>query len=187
MTTPQSKFLIRAAAEAGFTATKIVNGVPEWNAPAPNAGEIDTITFEAQRLEVGANIVADIERMGALLVRKYPSTEQQGWPIKFTEAEAVIAGTLAEVDAFQLGIEASITGETVANLAASTLAAAALTGMIPSISAGLRRRLEAGIAAAQNEVELEALEATSDAARTSIMTAFATGDPAVVQTALAAI
>lgn len=132
-------------------------------------------------------ILAQMEDMGRSLVAKYPMTEQQGWPVKIAEAQGVVDASLAEADAVQLSIEAAITGETVADLAAATIAAAALTAMIPPITAGLRRRLEAAIAAAEAEADLADIRAAAEDLRTTIMAAFATGDVATVEAALAGL
>ena len=56
--------------------------------------------------------------------------------------------------------------------------------MIPAITAGLRRKLEAGIATAKSDAELDALQAGSNQVRSAIMSAFASGDPATIKAAL---
>lgn len=132
-------------------------------------------------------ILAQMEAIGRSLVAKYPLTEQQGWPVKIIEAQGVVDATLTEGDAAYLGIEAALTGETVADLATATVDAAALTAMIPPITAGLRRRLETAIAAAGSEADLADIRTAAEDLRTTIMAAFATGDVDTVKAALAGL
>jgi len=187
MIDPNLKFLFRAANEAGFPIAKITGDEITWADAEPSKAALKSIQLEAKRAEVGQTILAQMASMGRALVAKYPVTEQQGWPQKLTEAQAIADGSLDPKDAFQLGIEAGITGENVADLATATLAAAQLTGMIPAITAGLRRKLEAGIATIKSEAELDALQATSDQVRIAIMGAFSSGDPATIKDALSVL
>lgn len=187
MINDKQKFLFRAANTEGFPITSIVDDQINWAGDVPSGSELLAIQLEAKRIEIGQAILKQMANMGHALVAKYPITEQQGWPQKLAEATAVSDGSLDAGDAFQLGIEASITGESVADLAAATMIAAQLTGMIPAITAGLRRKLEEGVASASTEADLDALRASADQVRGAIMAGFATGDPANVKMALAAL
>ncbi|PID37310.1 MAG: hypothetical protein CR993_00950 [Rhodobacterales bacterium] len=161
-------------------------GLAAWikagNKPSPYEA-----SMAERRADIARHIAASMESMGRALVAKYPETEQKGWPRKAAEAEAIVAGLLDAANAPQLSVEAGITGENVEALAAATVAAARLTGMLPAIIAGLRRKLAAELKEAASVAELDAIRSRADAACEAIKTAFASGDPAAVQAALAEV
>ena len=179
--------LLASAHRAGFPISMMNGDDITFTDAKPSASALADIKREARRAFAEQTILQQIEAMGRSLVRGYPQTEQDGWPVKLTEAKAVIDGSLKAEEAFQLGIEASLTGEDVADLANATIAAAELTGMIPAITAGLRRRLQVAIAAADSEEAIAAIQANVETMRSAIMAAFATGDPAQVKAALGAV
>ena len=187
MSSTSVKHLYNAARLAGFPIAMIAGDDITWSENMPTKATIKQINLEAYRAEVSQAVLGQIASLGQALVAKYPSTEQLGWDRKAREAQAVVDGSLPEKDAMQLGIEASIVGETVTDLAVATLAAAQLTGMIPAITAGLRRKLAVAIIAATTKAELDALRAGADQLREAIMTTFASGDTAAIKAVLAGV
>lgn len=141
----------------------------------PAEAVIVGLRAEAKRL-----IVAAGETLALGLVTDYPSAEREGWTVKLSEAKALVAGG-AEADAIALTLEAAITGETVADVAQAVLAKAALTGLIPAVIAGMRRKAFADIDAASTEAEIEAIFAATKATAEAAAEAIAAGDAAALE------
>ncbi|MCE8009863.1 hypothetical protein [Aestuariivita sp.] len=93
-----------------------------------------------------------------------PVAEQASWPAKALAAQAVSAGTASEEQIAMLTIEAEVTGESLADLAASILAKSAISAGHVARLTGLRRRAQRRIDAATDPTEVEAaLDAISSA------------------------
>lgn len=105
----------------------------------------------------------------------YPLAEREGWALKLQEANAFTSSN-DEADAPGLALEAALSGSTVADLAANVIAKSELTGLVPSVVAGIRRATFAAIDAAANQDAIDAaLAAANDQAR-SVASSFESGD-----------
>lgn len=83
----------------------------------------------------------EIDALSGQLTRNYTGTEEKGWIAMLAQAEAFTASG-NDADAPGLALDAAIRGDTVANRAAAVLAAAQVTGLIPSLASGMRARAE---------------------------------------------
>ena len=100
-------------------------------------------------------VLAAISAVEEALTSGVPLAEKLSWTAKEQAALAVYAGTETEADTALLAGEASITGETVTELAARIIAAAEAYRFAASRLAGIRRAAEKAIAAAETPDALE--------------------------------
>ncbi len=107
-----------------------------------------------------AAVLAAIEAVETALTSGVPLAEKLSWTAKEQAAIAVLADTASPADTALLAGEASITGETVAELAGRIVAAAEAYRFAASRMAGIRRAAERAIASAGTGEELlQAVEA----------------------------
>jgi hypothetical protein len=97
-----------------------------------------------------AAVLAAIEAVESALTSGVPLAEKLSWTAKEQAAIAVLADTASPADTALLAGEASITGETVAELAGRIVAAAEAYRFAASRMAGIRRAAEKAIAVAEN-------------------------------------
>lgn len=110
-----------------------------------------------------AAVIAAIEAVEAALTSGVPLGEKLSWATKEQAAAAVLAGSPTDADTALLAGEASITGETVAELAQRIIAAAEAYRFAASRMAGIRRAAEKAIATAPDAAALEQVVATAQA------------------------
>lgn len=176
---------IRHAQQNGCPIAMISGGVVTWSEAVPTPAVLQVISLAAKRAETQQTALNQIILLGKVLVRKYPEIEQRGWPQKLVEALGVVDESTPEDDARLLQIEASLTGESVSDLAAETISAAQITSLVPVVVAGLRRRLEQRVSAAATIEELETLAADERQICQDIKLAFAANDASTIQQAIA--
>ena len=105
-------------------------------------------------------VLAAISNVEATLTAGVPLGEKLSWTAKEQAAIAVMNGTDTEADTALLAGEASITGETVLELAGRIVAAAEAYRFAASRMAGIRRAAERAIASAgTGEALMQAVEA----------------------------
>jgi|GEM_PF-4372181 len=124
-------------------------------------GEIPVPTFTATTAH--AAVIAAIEAVEETLTAGVPLAEKLSWATKEQAALAVLGGTDSPADTALLAGEASITGETVVELAARIIAAAEAYRFAASRMAGIRRAAEKAIAAAVTSDDLRQAVALAEA------------------------
>lgn len=124
-------------------------------------GEIPAPTFTAEQAH--AAVIAAIEAVEEALTSGVPLGEKLSWATKEQAALAVFSGTDSPADTALLAGEASITGETVVELAQRIIAAAESYRFAASRMAGIRRAAEKAIASAQTGEALRQAVALAEA------------------------
>ncbi|TCP43927.1 hypothetical protein [Rhodovulum marinum] len=124
----------------------------------------------ATAAEALAAMVAWAEEFAAPLVRAVPAEERLSWPIKEAAARAYLAGSASSADLDFLSGEATITGETLDELAAKVIARAETFRAGAAALAGLRRKVTAQIEAVEDPHQYEPtlLAAAEEARATAI-------------------
>jgi hypothetical protein len=147
-----------AAQNAGATITADGSGAPV--AAQPPSRSMDELKADAR-----AAMRDYISRFLAQFVANTPSAEIASWPTKAAEARAFLAGGPASVI---IQKEASVTGETVSNLAAIIVAKADRYSEIIGLVSGLRRKVDAEIDAASSPAALASVIQSSKSAATAL-------------------
>lgn len=95
-----------------------------------------------------------------------PATEKVSWPVKAIAARAVVNGNATGVQTAIIQAEADVTGEALADLAATIAAQADQWEIVASMVTGLRRKTRDAINAAPDSETIEAIltQAQTDAA-----------------------
>lgn len=116
-------------------------------------------SLAAAQAAAGAGLQRALDAAAAAATGAVPLAEKLSWPGKEAAARAVAAGTATAADAALLAAEAAITGEATGDLAQRILARAEALRVLAARLAGLRRRTEAAIAAADSPLAVaQALE-----------------------------
>lgn len=118
-----------------------------------------------------AAVLAAIEAVEDALTSGVPLAEKLSWTAKEQAAIAALAGSPSDADTALLAGEASITGETVAELAARIVAAAQAYRFAASRMAGIRRAAERAIASAETGEALVQAVALAEAQCAAIIEA----------------
>ncbi len=136
---------------------KIVNGVlADMTADETTEWEqrqvIDpAVVLAAERARASVAMLQRIEAFTAQFTAGVPAAELASWPTKALHAELVLSGGTSEMidaEAAALGISAQTVAEQIA------VAAAKYTSIIGAVT-GMRRKTEAGIAAAETPEQVQ--------------------------------
>jgi hypothetical protein len=127
----------------------------------------DTLIGAQRQAEAIVAVANKVDELADRFVARYTKTEAKAWATWLEEARAFNAST-DPADAPLLSIEADVRGETIESRVAEVIAAAEITGLIPSIASGARGRAEAMIAASNGDpavidAVLDKLSAKGDA------------------------
>lgn len=140
--------------------------VPDFCADWPDAGdagpgwvfaegEFSQPVPELTAAAANAAITAAIASVEDALTEGVPLGEKLSWPAKEAAARAVLVGNATEADTELLAGEATLTGETVAELAGRIVARATQYRFAISRLSGIRRSASARIASAETGKALE--------------------------------
>lgn len=133
--------------------------------------EAEIAALGMQPAQALAAVLASIASVEAALTAGVPLGEKLSWTAKEQAALAVFSGNDSPADTALLAGEASITGETVAELAQRIIAAAEAYRFAASRMAGIRRAAEKAIAVAADAAALEQAVATAQAQCAAIIEA----------------
>lgn len=124
---------------------------------------IESAKRPATTTEATAAVLLAIAMVEEALTAGVPLSEKLSWSAKESAARNLLAGTSAPKDMELLAGEATITGETVEDLALSVVARADQYRFAVSRLAGIRRAATASIAAAKGTADLEQAVALAQA------------------------
>ena len=161
--------LLAECAAAGIT--------PSVSDPPP-AAVTAPIDMAAVKADAKRRVAARADAIAELITGTVPLSERLSWPTKDVAARAVLAGTATPSQQVILAAEAQVSGESIADLAASIVANAdaymAASGMI----AGQRRKTMAAIDAltdpATITADLAAIFTTAEAEAQALLASLST-------------
>ena len=125
--------------------------------------------LEAHRSQAFANTIAITAGMSEAVVSHTPTGLRDSWTAKAEAARAQIADTASTLQLDILGDEAALTGETVAELAASIVAQEGQYLLLAASISGGHRRARNRIEAASDQAEIDAAITELEAHRVAIL------------------